>query len=181
MCPGHKQGHVRLHDVQSAIGVQTRAPQTAVWGSVLHQPGHLSRHRQVETPSVAQRKAWLEAERHPGLVSLTRTDFRHLKSSQGPARTARSAKAGLGRFFFVECRFIRIPHLHQTRRTGAGESLAPRLLATRYYYRTRSGDAPEKTASRNCAASSYQCEGTRGFLHEPGGCPQFFALSRVKI
>ena len=54
----------------------------------------------------------------------------------------------------VECRFIRIPHLHQTRRTGAGESLAPRLLATRYYYRTRTGDAPEKTASRNCAASS---------------------------
>ena len=50
--------------------------------------------------------------------------------------------------------FIRRPHLHQTRRTGAGESLAPRLLATRYYYRTRSGDAPEKTASRNCAASS---------------------------
>ena len=39
-------------------------------------------------------------------------------------------------------------------RTGAGESLAPRLLATRYYryylYRTRSGDAPEKTASGNC-------------------------------
>ena len=27
--------------------------------------------------------------------------------------------------------------------TGAGESLAPRLLAPRYYYRTRSGDAPE--------------------------------------
>ena len=44
--------------------------------------------------------------------------------------------------------------VHQTRRTGAGESLAPRLLATRYYYRTRTGDTPEKTASRNCAASS---------------------------
>ena len=58
------------------------------------------------------------------------------------------------RYVFVECRFIRRPHLHQTRRTGAGESLAPRLLATRYYYRTRTGDAPEKTASRNCAASS---------------------------
>ena len=57
-------------------------------------------------------------------------------------------------FVVVECRFIRRPHLHQTRRTGAGESLAPRLLATRYYYRTRPGDTPEKTASRNCAASS---------------------------
>ena len=65
-----------MHDVQSAIGVQTRAPQTAVWGSVLHQPGHLLRHRQVETPSVAQRKAWLEDERHSGLVRLTRTDLR---------------------------------------------------------------------------------------------------------
>ena len=70
------------------------------FGALLHQPGHLSRHRQVETPSVAQQKAWLEAERHPGLMRLTGTDFRHLKSSQGPARTARSAKAGLGRFFF---------------------------------------------------------------------------------
>ena len=53
------------------------------FGALLHQPGHLSRHRQVETPSVAQRKAWLEDERHPGLVNLTRTDFRDLKSSQG--------------------------------------------------------------------------------------------------
>ena len=56
--------------------------------------------------------------------------------------------------FVLFCRIIRRPHLHQTRRTGAGESLAPRLLAARYYYRTRSGDTPEKTASRNCAASS---------------------------
>ena len=53
------------------------------FGALLHPPGHLSRHRQVETPSVAQRKAWLEDERHPGLVNLTRTDFRDLKSSQG--------------------------------------------------------------------------------------------------
>ena len=80
--------------------LQTRAPQTRQFGALLHPPGHLSRHRQVETPSVAQQKAWQEAERHPGLVSLTGTDFRDLKSSQGPARTARSAKAGLGRFFF---------------------------------------------------------------------------------
>ena len=49
---------------------------------------------------MGQRKAWQEDERHPGLVSLTGTDFRDLKSSQGPARTARSAKAWIGTFFF---------------------------------------------------------------------------------
>ena len=37
----------------------------------------------METPWVAQRKAWLEDERHPGLVRLTRTYVRDLKSSQG--------------------------------------------------------------------------------------------------
>ena len=87
-----------------------------------------------------------------GVTTITERVPTALQPPRGVTAEKRLSSAGDG--FWIECRFIRRPHLHQTRRTGAGESLAPRLLATRYYYRTRTGDAPEKTASRNCAASS---------------------------
>ena len=105
------------------------------FGALLHPPGHLSRHRQVETPSVAQRKAWLEDERHPGLVSLTRTDFRDLKSSQGPARTARSAKAGLGRFFWCSP-----PKTLTSIGSGVKSSGPGRRCAGHAGWRSRAGD-----------------------------------------
>ena len=104
-----------------------------------------------ETAAQREGSLWQDKPVAPRLLA-TRYYYR-TRTGDAPEKTA-SRNCAASSKLFVECRFIRRPHLHQTRRTGAGESLAPRLLATRYYYRTRPGDTPEKTASRNCAASS---------------------------
>ena len=54
--------------------------------------------------------------------------------------------------FYVGIR--REPYLHHTRRSGAGEGLAPRLLAARYYYRTR----PDEHTGRHTSSASRRVE-----------------------